>query len=726
MFQKLLLLLITFFVACSAPNPLSINAPDSLNMRQGQSLQLTASGASGLRWSVVPSDLGTFSNLGSRASYVAPNLILQPQTVVITARNALDLNQTASVTVYLQPDSTSDSLRIFPLEVRSLPVNTRVTLTATNPDVLWSVLEDKGVIGATGEFIAPALVPYPAVVTIRATSKSNASLFAQIQLGIVGNTGIAGMISLPTKLIQPPKLQVQTATLEPRGVRRAKADWNAARVNGEVLMLGDATRLSSSRLRTARIENGFVRVKVPTGVSDVVFAEQLRLETGAMVQPNYLYRLLDAPNDPLFAEQRSLLQIDAPGAWFSQILVPDNLIAVLDTGVQVNHADLLGRINSGKDFCPVFTTACQGEDADPTELSASQGGGHGTFATGIIAAKTNNHTGMAGITQGGKILVVKVFGADNIGAIADTVALAKGIRYAVQQGAKVISMSLGVCTSQQSEFDTPDLITENAIGYATGQGALLVAASGNNGNNGSQCGSDTSVQFPGSHPDVLAVGSVNPSNIRSGFSATGSALDLVAPGEGLLSLGLDNNLEKKSGTSFAAPQVAAVAGLMFAKNPTLTRVAVQQILENTALDLGSAGKDPSYGAGLLQAGTALVRASESSEPVTTAVLYAFRLRDTTNADCTVINELNSDCYENTESGMEIVSVRGSSGLVAYNINRSKDGNALQAGTYRVVACVNQNSNALLCDPGDFGTPEVLNLRFDGSSILNVDFILHRI
>jgi subtilisin family serine protease len=493
-------------------------------------------------------------------------------------------------------------------------------------------------------------------------------------------------------------------------------------------VLGNLKRLSSTHLVTARVENGFVRVKVPIGVSDAVFAEQLKLETGATVQPNYLYRLQGTLNDPLFAEQSSLLQIDAPSAWFSQILVPDNLIAVLDTGIQVNHADLSGRVNLGKDFCPVFTTACEGEDTDPKELSASQGGGHGTFATGIIAANTNNRTGISGITQGGKILVVKVFGADNIGAIADTVSLAKGIRYAVQQGAKVLSLSLGVCTSQQSEFDTPDLITENAIGYAVGQGALLVAASGNNGNNGSQCGSDTSVQFPGSHPSVLAVGSVNSSNIRSSFSATGNALDLVAPGEGLLSLGLNNNLERKSGTSFAAPQVAAVAGLMFAKNPTLTGVAVQQILENTALDLGSTGKDPGYGVGLLQAGAALNSATEESEPVTSVVLYAYRLRDLTSADCTVISVFNPNCYENSsaKSGMEIVSVRGSSGLVAYNINRSKDGNALQAGTYRVMACVNQNSNALLCDTGDLGTESVLNVQFNGSSLANINLTLQRI
>jgi hypothetical protein len=224
MFQKFfLLLIISFFVACSAPSPLSINAPNSLFMRQEQSLQLTASSATSVQWSVVPANIGIFSTLGSRASFVAPNIILQPQTVVITVRSALYLNQTASVTVYLQPESISDSLKIFLPEVRSVPANARVRLAASDPDVLWAVLEGdtRGVIGATGEFIAPAVVPYPATVTIRATSKSNPNSFAQIQLGIVGNTGITGVITLPTKLIQPPKLHLQAA-LEPRVVRRAK------------------------------------------------------------------------------------------------------------------------------------------------------------------------------------------------------------------------------------------------------------------------------------------------------------------------------------------------------------------------------------------------------------------------------------------------------------------------------------------------------------------------
>jgi subtilisin family serine protease len=417
----------------------------------------------------------------------------------------------------------------------------------------------------------------------------------------------------------------------------------------------------------------------------------------------------------------------------TQTSVPDGLVAVIDSGINQNHPDLAGRVTLGKDFCPnIVNNACQGEDNDPSEIPAANGGiGHGTFATGVIAATTNNNAGIAGITQSGKVLAVKVFGFDAGGATADSVALSKAIRYAADQNAKVISMSLGVCASQSSAFDTPDKLTENAIAYAVGKGVVLVAAAGNNGANlNQQCGTDTAVQFPGNNPNVIAVGSVDNANARSSFSATGAALDIMAPGEQLVGIDFDNTpsaFEKKTGTSFAAPQVAAVAALMLAKTPSLTRVEVQSILESTAKDLGAAGKDTTFGAGLLQAGAALSKAANLSAPSTktSVYLYADRLRDAPAAGCSTVDANNANCYDgaNPFAGRAVVTINGTSGAVAYSITLSRNGQPIQAGTYRVVACVNKNANATACDAGDLGKSSNLNLVYTGANLTGINLVL---
>jgi subtilisin family serine protease len=747
-------------VACPPPPVvISLNSASAVNMQQGQTLNLTATvnnaQNTNVSWTIAPIGNGTFTPNGNSATYTAPASITANNSLLITATSIQDNSKNATVTINLQAPVVNSLIKVQQTAtIRSVAINTQVQFSATEnnaptTNVNWSVVEGstRGTIDTAGNYNSPSSVPNPATATIRATSKTDSSQFGEFQLSIVASGGISGTVTLNTGLLNAP-LTPQATRLEPQALRerQVKADWNASRIQGEVLLISSnnlqtlSSNSPSLRNTISRTEGGFIRVSVPKGTTDRAFAEKIALETGATVQPNYLYRLQDAPNDSQFADQANLTQIDAAGAWFTQISVPDNLIAILDTGINANHPDLAGRVTLGKDFCatyaddpstPANDPKCLTEDNDPTELTVSQGGGHGTFATGIIAATTNNQAGIAGITQSGKVLAIKVFGADAIGAIADTVALSKGIKYAADQGAKVISMSLGVCATQTNAFDTPDKLTENAINYAVGKGAVLVAASGNNGvNPNNQCGTDTSVQFPASNPNVIAVGSVSKSNTRSSFSATGAALDLVAPGESIISLKFDtNNYQAQSGTSFAAPQVAAVAGLMLAKTPTLTRVEIQSILESTAKDLGTVGKDTEFGTGLLQAGAALSKASNLTAPSvkTSVYMYADRLLSTPDANigCPVVDASDRDCYEGKSAltGRAVVTINGTSGAVAYSITLSRNGNALQAGTYRVVACVNKNSNAEACDSGDLGAESNLNLQFNGTSLPNINLTL---
>ena len=727
----------------------------SQTLESGQQVSLTAVVNSATNpavvWTATPTGVGTLTPNGNSVTYVAPNPITVASTVVLKATSTQDASKSSSISVNLQPPVVSRVTIQGSTTTRSIAINTQVQFSATvqgvaNQSVAWSIVEGatRGSIDTNGNYTAPATVPNPASATIKATSVADPSLTGTFQLTIVASGGISGTVTLGVGLLNAPRIAMQNAPPQAAANRQLQADWQAKRTQGEVLLIAKAglslqslsAQSPTLRSTSTKLETGFLRVKVPSGQSDQTFAQQLALETGALVQPNYLYHLLDAPNDLRYPDQANLTQIDAPGAWATQISVPDGLIAVIDSGINANHPDLAGRVILGKDFCPTYSAgACQGEDNDPSEITTAQGGiGHGTFATGIIAAATNNQAGIAGITQSGKVLSVKVFGFDAGGAVADTIALSKGIRYAADQNAKVLSMSLGVCSSQTTAFETPDKLTENAINYAVSRGVVLVAASGNNGvSGGLQCGTDTAVQFPSSNPNVISVGSVNSSNLRSSFSAAGAALDLVAPGEALLSLDFATNAYKTlSGTSFAAPQVAAVAGLMLAKKPTLTRDQVKIILESAAKDLGSSGRDNETGAGLLQAGAALSAVANpgGSDVKTSIYLYADRLLDTPNAanGCPVVLTADPDCYDGAGplAGRAVVTISGTTGAVAYSITLSRNTQALQAGTYRVTACVNKNSNATACDPGDLGIASNLNLQFNGTSLPNINLNLEQL
>ncbi len=659
--------------------------------------------------------------------------------------------------------------------IRSVAVATQVQFkatiqNATDQRVTWSVAEAAtatpntkfGIVDQNGNYTSPTEVPSPAIATIRATSVATPSVFGDFQLTIIKSGGLNGTVTLNEGLITttfaPDALRLQS--LGATG-RTSKPNWNNARIQGEVLVISNSglsvqnlsSRSATLRTAVSKSEGEFIRVQVPKGMTDQAFAEKIASESGAVVQPNYQYHLLDAPNDQFYNDQQTLVQIDAPGAWASQVKVPDGLIAVIDSGVKANHADLAGRVIPGKDFCPTYTTVCQGEDTDPEDIAVTGADGHGTFATGIIAAKTNNGIGIAGMTHEGKVLAIKVFGVKTEAGkpnlvLADSVAVSKGIAYAVAQGAKVLSMSLGVCANEATGFDTVDKLVEKAIDAAVTNNVTIVAAAGNNAaevtqgegkpalipcpvdNNATPLVLDPSIQFPANHPNVIAVGSVDATNFKSSFSAFGAQLDLVAPGEQIASLGLDGGYTRKSGTSFAAPYVAAVAGLIRAKNPALTRAEVQNILESSAKDIGSAGKDPLFGAGLLQSGKALAKA----EPVpvntpprvkTSVYMYADRLLDAPAGACTVVVATNRDCYDGTggDAGRGVITINGTNGTVAYSITLSRNGTALKAGKYRVVACVNKNSNAIACDSGDLGVESALNLDFNGTALTVPNLVL---
>ena len=237
-------------------------------------------------------------------------------------------------------------------------------------------------------------------------------------------------------------------------------------------------------------------------------------------------------------------------------------VAVLDTGVEP-HPDLAGSVLPGADF----TGAGDGRvDKD----------GHGTAMASLIAA----HGRVRGVAPAAKILPVRVAVIDQ----TRSGRYSEGIPWAVQQGAKVISISAG--------GPGDDILQRQEIQKALAADVVVVAAAGNRPK-------DNSVLFPASMPGVVAVGAVDKDGNQADFSVSGQQLAIVAPGVGNSTAALGGKYKVGSGTSDATAVVAGAVALIRAKFPQLKAPEVIRRLTATAIDKGSPGRDPDYGYGVL-------------------------------------------------------------------------------------------------------------------------------
>ncbi|MGW7682180.1 S8 family serine peptidase [Kribbella sp. NPDC054772] len=330
-----------------------------------------------------------------------------------------------------------------------------------------------------------------------------------------------------------------------------------------------------------------VTADVVTVTGDVPAPELLKKvkadPTVELASLNYIRRKSATPNDWLYANyQKYLPTVRVDKAWDLSKTAGSQTIGVLDTGVDAGHPDLAGHLLPGYN---TFNTA----------LAPTDGDGHGTAVTGIIAAGTGNSTGIAGVAWNAKVRPIKVL--DDTGSGDDT-NLINGLNWAVKNKVRVINMSLG------GEGDDPVLHT--AIKNAVNAGVVLVAAAGNTGG-------DSSNHFPGAYPEVLSVSATTPAGVLTSFSSYGDAVDIAAPGYDITSTaprdqtpaGYEPYWLGLAGTSFSSPIVAGVAALVRDKWPSYTPAQVMARLKATARDAGPRGTDPYYGAGILDAYQAL-------------------------------------------------------------------------------------------------------------------------
>lgn len=264
---------------------------------------------------------------------------------------------------------------------------------------------------------------------------------------------------------------------------------------------------------------------------------------------------------------------------FAEIDASKVIVAVVDTGLDMDHPAFEGRI------VKPFNALDGGEDVTDTK-------GHGTHVAGIVAGQWGLKRGAGGVAQNAKIMPIKVF--DEKGK-AEPATIAKGIRHAVDNGAKVINLSLGGNEANLTKLGLWEQMPElkAAIQYAQDQGVVVVAAAGNDGKKA------ISDYYPASLPDVLTVGAVNASHKRASFSNQGAELELTAPGVNILSAipGKGATYKSFQGTSMAAPYVSGAAALVIAQHPDWSAKQVMEHLTRAVDDRGKPGKDISYGFG---------------------------------------------------------------------------------------------------------------------------------
>ena len=373
-------------------------------------------------------------------------------------------------------------------------------------------------------------------------------------------------------------------------------------------------------------QNMSIKSETPTGIytfvypvkTDVEVLEAIgklsRFEEVEWCEPNMLIQI--HYHNTLYSQQYYLkntgqnggtagIDINAEAAWQLVTGSSNITVAVIDSGVEKNHEDLSGNVLDG------YTVTDVNGKGEPITTYSDYG--HGTACAGIIGAK-NNTIGIRGVASGVKLLPINISPVFD-GFYLNKDSIANAIRWAYNR-ADVLSCSWGL--SSQSNNIT-SAINEAATLGRNGKGCIIVFSSGNN------CGN---VSYPATLSNVLAVGAIdNQGNIWN-YSNTGSSLDLVAPsGDGnnhsdivttdmTGSNGFVNGNYNShfSGTSAACPQVAGVAALMLSINPYLPESRVRSILQNTATDLGTTGKDNTYGYGLVNAGAAVQQAKNEKPP----------------------------------------------------------------------------------------------------------------
>lgn len=528
-----------------------------------------------------------------------------------------DLDDTFSVSLV---EGQSISLSIFPAHEDRLDLDVTLELRAVDaPDTVLSALTmtDQGVktlsVPSTSEYF----------IAIRTHTGKDALLYT-LSLSLSLSAESTRLLAAASRYDFVPG-EVLIVANEPD--ISAKSTYRSTRQNSLNESIEESFGLTYSRRAGSRSSlfkikesvSSSLRVKSAKSASDLSKLEkkwrtlQLIEEINqkgdvGKAEPNYYRTAAFVPNDEHYAAQWSLSLMNMEDAW-GRSTGSGVVVAVIDSGINPDHPDLADQLtDSGYDFIANAQFAGDGDgfDSDPTDLGEAK---HGSHVAGVIAAKTNNSEGIAGIAFDSRIMPLRVLGVENDdgesqGTDAD---LANAILYAgglendsgilPARAADVINLSLG----SGGHSDT----LENAIEAVIAKGIIVVAAAGNDA-------SDEEF-YPAAFDGVIGVSAIDSDIELSAFSNFGQFIDIAAPGgargkAGILSTVSGDNYLEYFGTSMAAPHVSGVAALMKSVNPDLSIAQFTYALENGFLS-DVIGESDKFGAGLINANKAVAWAS---------------------------------------------------------------------------------------------------------------------
>jgi subtilisin family serine protease len=373
----------------------------------------------------------------------------------------------------------------------------------------------------------------------------------------------------------------------------------------------------------AKANSAVYLYKLAPGLSVERAVGKLKGDNGIIAEPNYLFSLTFIPDDPDFSPNQWGLRntgqlvggvAGTPGADISAVeawdiergLTNQVTVAVIDSGIDLAHPDLQGRIwqNPGEipnngldDDGNGYVDDVFGWNFVHNNKTPGDDNGHGTHVSGIAAAATNNGRGIAGVSHGALIMPLKA--ANSAGGLSVSNVI-KAIDYAVDNGADIINMSFA------APLSPPSTALGSAIDQAHAKGLTLLAAVGNEG--------DGTINYPAGYHNVIGVGATTNRDQKASFSNRNFTVDIVAPGQTIYSTMptyavtlnsypdlLARNYDFVSGTSMATPMAAGVAALAKARNPGAPPTEISRMMAEGADDKGAPGRDDEYGHGRLNA-----------------------------------------------------------------------------------------------------------------------------
>ena len=390
--------------------------------------------------------------------------------------------------------------------------------------------------------------------------------------------------------------------VKPEFAKKIKTTSKAVQISDEMPFFND--RIVKNKLAVSKIEKPFLNAKnkdlnniIRLKISETENIDKVIDDLKADGYYQYVEKvpvrtIISVPSDTSYTKQWSLKKIKAPQAWDVNPGGSTVVVAVVDNAVQTNHIDLAANIVAGKDMSSAG-------DFDPNPPNATFN--HGTHVAGIVSAVTNNITGIAAAANN-KVKIMPIKATPDGGSANSIYYGFEGVQWAVDNGAKIVSLSWGGPGYSSAEQDVMD--------YAYNNGVLVVAAAGNENSD--------ALNFPAAYNHVISVASLDSTDIRSSFSSFGSTVDISAPGRGILSTLPFDVYGSFSGTSMATPLVSSCLGYLWSCFPSLTLEQLEALIKSTADDISS--QNPNFigklGAGRINLLNAVACKTENISDIT--------------------------------------------------------------------------------------------------------------